>query len=556
MKFEIIIFLLTLNLLNSQVIINEFQAAPSSDDEEWIELYNNSDSSIVINNLSIWDLSGKKDIGKISFKPRELMLITSDTSKVKNKYYLSNVNLIQKSIPSQNNTYDAIFIKDENDKLLDSAYYDMSWGEKGKSFERFDPDSIGYSKNNWRVTKDSLGGTPCKSNSTSKIEFDLALSNLNLFKDSLTYLIKNEGKKDIVNTKLNIFIDLNKDNSFQQNELIYSQNIDFIKKGESLKFIISKNLIKDKISKSGYFYFKITIESDLDLRDYNNTLIGNEFISYVFGALQINEIMYESSQNYSDYIEIWNNSSDTINLNHWQFYNKSDETFNKTNKITLDIFLAPDSLFILAYDTTIYNKFSYLRESKSLYFSKSLVLNSLTKELFAFSDPNNFVIDSVLFDKNWHQQFLKESKDVSLEKIKSDKNSNLKSNWSSCIDEKGGTPLLQNSIKTVFKDTLDFYAEPNPFSPFSDGLKKTTKIFYKLPYKSANIILKLYDLNGVLLRTIMSGENTEQRNEIVFDGYNDNGSSLQVGAYILFLEATDKLSGEVYSKKLLIAIGK
>ncbi|MCX6148248.1 MAG: hypothetical protein NTW25_13520 [Candidatus Kapabacteria bacterium] len=556
MKCKILIFLIAFNIIKSQIVINEFQPAPLADDEEWIELYNNSDSIVVLNNLSIWDLTSKKDIGKVLFQPRSLVVITSDTLKLKNKYKIDKANLIQKPIPTQNNTYDAIFIKNDIGEFLDSTYYDLNLGEKGKSFERFNPDSLGFYKNNWKVTKDINGGTPCKTNSTSIIDFDLALYKLDISKDSLSFVIMNEGKKDIANTKFLVFFDSNMDSIFQEKESLFSLNIDYIKSKDSAKISFSKKNIKDKINKSGFFNFKYMINSDLDLREYNNYLIEKDFISYSFAAIQINEIMYESSQNNSDFIELWNNTLDTINLNYWQFYNKSDLNTKKTNKINGDYLIAPDSLFLIAYDTTIFNKFPNLRTSKSIYFSKSLILNSTNQELFSFSDPNNFVIDSALFDKTWHQAFIIDTKDISLEKVKNNSNSNLKTNWSSSIDALGATPLLHNSITSILKDTLDFYAEPNPFSPYSDGLKSHTKIYYKLPFKSANIILKLFDLNGILLRDLRSGENSEQQGEIVFEGNNNNGSLLQVGAYILFLEATDKDSGEVYSKKILIAIGK
>ncbi len=558
MKLSLFLYLIfTYNLLQSQIVINEFQPAPNSDDEEWVELFNNSDKSISINNASLSDLSGKKDIGKIILNPKEYMVVCTDTSKLKLKYKLNgNVQLLQKTVPTQNNTYDAIILKDENGLTLDSAYYDMTWGEKGKSFERFNPNSFGFDRNNWKVCIDSLYGTPCKENSTSILDYDLSLEKLNISKDSINFKINNIGNKNISNVKFDIYADLNNDSIFQINELLNSTNIDFVKSNNFKFYVISKAELRSKTNKSGNIKFLFKLVSDLEMRDFNNSITNYEYISYDFSSLLINEIMFESSSNYSDYVEIYNNSKDSINLNQWQFSNKSDNNLNKTNKIVGDLILAPDSLFIIAYDTTIYKQFPYLKGSKSIYFTKALVLNSISPEQFKLIDPNNLIIDSVNYDKTWHQEFINTTSDLSIEKIHISSLSNIKINWSSCINELGGTPLISNSVRVIYKDTLDFYAQPNPFSPFADGTKSKTKIYCKLPYKSANIILKIYDLNGTLLRNLKSGENAEQRFEVDFDGKNDNGSLLQIGAYIVFLEATDISSGEVYSNKILIAIGK
>lgn len=70
---------------------------------------------------------------------------------------------------------------------------------------------------------------------------------------------------------------------------------------------------------------------------------------------------------------------------------------------------------------------------------------------------------------------------------------------------------------------------PNPFNP-------TTKISFDLP-QSENISLKIYNINGELIRTVANENLPAGHFEKVWDGKNDFGSEVSSGIYIYRLTA-------------------
>lgn len=70
---------------------------------------------------------------------------------------------------------------------------------------------------------------------------------------------------------------------------------------------------------------------------------------------------------------------------------------------------------------------------------------------------------------------------------------------------------------------------PNPFNP-------TTKIAFELP-QSENVSLKIYNINGELIRTVTNENLPAGHFEKVWDGKNDFGKEVSSGIYIYRLTA-------------------
>ncbi|HOX24869.1 MAG TPA: C25 family cysteine peptidase [Candidatus Krumholzibacteria bacterium] len=81
---------------------------------------------------------------------------------------------------------------------------------------------------------------------------------------------------------------------------------------------------------------------------------------------------------------------------------------------------------------------------------------------------------------------------------------------------------------------------PNPFNP-------QTVIGFALP-RDANVRLRIHDLRGRLVRTLLAGPLAAGRHEVVFDGRSDDGQRLASGTYVYRLEA----GGELLSRRLTL----
>jgi hypothetical protein len=81
---------------------------------------------------------------------------------------------------------------------------------------------------------------------------------------------------------------------------------------------------------------------------------------------------------------------------------------------------------------------------------------------------------------------------------------------------------------------------PNPFNP-------ETTIRYQLPV-SANVFLKIYNLQGQLVRTLINENKEAGFHEIVWDARDETGQSMPSGVYLYRIQAADF----TYVKKLTL----
>ncbi len=89
---------------------------------------------------------------------------------------------------------------------------------------------------------------------------------------------------------------------------------------------------------------------------------------------------------------------------------------------------------------------------------------------------------------------------------------------------------------------------PNPFNP-------TTTIKYALPAES-NVELKIYDLMGREIRTLVNGNDGIGYKEIMWDGKNNNGVQVSSGIYLYRLVAKSLEDGKIFEKSAKMILMK
>ncbi|MCX6152108.1 MAG: T9SS type A sorting domain-containing protein [Ignavibacteriales bacterium] len=103
----------------------------------------------------------------------------------------------------------------------------------------------------------------------------------------------------------------------------------------------------------------------------------------------------------------------------------------------------------------------------------------------------------------------------------------------------------KHEIISSFKLYQNF---PNPFNP-------TTTIKYALP-KSSYVELKIYDLIGREIKTLVSGNDTEGYKEVVWDGRNNSGEQVSSGIYFYHFKASSTEDGKVFEKSAKLMLLK
>jgi len=82
---------------------------------------------------------------------------------------------------------------------------------------------------------------------------------------------------------------------------------------------------------------------------------------------------------------------------------------------------------------------------------------------------------------------------------------------------------------------------PNPFNP-------TTTISFELP-KAQTVELRIFNLNGQIVRTLVNGSFTAGVHQVVWDGRDQQGGQVTSGIYYYLMRAGD----QTIMKKLLLA---
>lgn len=434
---------------SGRVIINEIMYDFPTGECEWIELYNNSDSTVNLKNWKVQD-NGTTQVNITTadyiMAPNSFVVISQNRNLYVNHPKLDSVNvIINSSLPSFNNDGDAVIIYKINGALSDRVDYKPSWGGDGVSLERIDINGVSNDSTNWASSIDCEKSTPARANSLKSA------------------------------------------------------------------------------------------------------------IHYNAGDLIINEIMAAPLTGRAEYIELYNPTGQTINITNWLL---QDGGGSRIMADTCAALIKPGSYAVIASDTSIYSEFGYLRTPDST--QKVFIMSSLSLsndgEMLKVTDIFHSKIDSLVYSDDWYNPNLPGS-GRSLEKINPGLNPNELRSWTSCTYPNGGSPGLKNSVYTnLNNNTSDITISPNPFSPDGDGYEDFTIIEYKLSSNVSQVRMKIFDVKGRLMKTLLNNQTSGSIGQIVYNGLDDENRKLRLGIYVIFIEALNDQNGVVETIKTTLVV--
>ena len=459
----------TVNEFRNDIVINEIMYAPSSPEPEWFEIFNRSNKIINLKGYKIADAADTSIIisSSVLLNPNEFFVVAKDTSIFSFYNVLSGVYI--SSFPTLNNTDDKIILLDSLNRVIDSLKYLSSWGgSNGRSLERIDINLSSTDSLNWKTSLSRYRATPGTFNSVTKKDFDILASDiqfspqfpLNGDNVSIAAVIKNIGNLSASFT-VKLFEDTNLDSL--PDVLIENSSTLVLASNDSVVLNFSHH-IQSLISKKA-FYIIADFQSDQDTsNNYFYKIIEPGFPPQ---TIVVNEIMFAPFGGEPEWIELYNNSSEQINLKGWKI---SDViTTPATVEIKSDLVIEPEGYVVLTKDTTIFNYHRFIP-------SRVLKLNlpNLNNDIdgVVIKDNRGLTIDSVFYLNQWGG-----TNGYSLERISSLANSNQSSNWSSSKDVEQSTPGRINSVTPKEFDILVSEILFNPrFPVINDNVSVSAKV--------------------------------------------------------------------------------
>jgi hypothetical protein len=469
--FAIILLFFSISYSQSDesLTFSEVMFSPTSGNNEFIEIYNlSSVQSINLSNFKIKYYTSTPDIiadagfGTI-LPPNSYAIIFENDYDIASGIYSGLVPanaLILKIADNSfgtsgmaNTTSRPLWLLNSVNDTIDYYFYSANnataFSDEKKIMNK---DSLA---SNWANSL-VLNGTPGYTNSVTPTNFDLQLSAL-LFSPStptagndvnITARVKNKGIVAAANYSLEIFNDINKDSVGQTNEIIFSQAYSNLSPNDSITAAVKL----DSLPADTYqIIAKISFTEDQN--PANNILIKQFIVSPPgnnYNDIVINEIMYAPSAGEPEWIELYNRTTESINLKNW----KLSDAATTVTITTQDKILPANSFVVISKDATITNFYSIPSE---VIVANVPSLNN-TGDAVVIKDFNNSIIDSLFYLPEWGGN----TGGKSLERIDYNFSSTTPTNWKTSKSIFKATP---GNINSVTQKDLDVLLSDVLFNP-------------------------------------------------------------------------------------------
>lgn len=500
------------------LIITEIMSDPKPavylPEEEYLEIYNTSDSSIQLANIILH--IGNKEVLPDSF------LLPPDS------FYV----FLDAAIPALKNGGDSLKITYKSNIIHKVQYKPSMHSSNFKEDGGWSLELVDFSKpclmqNNWVSSVNPKGGSPGKTNSVLE---DLAIAEISL-----------ETHFPINDTTL---------------KLVFDTPIDSL--STAFNFTTKENSVFVKITKLDSNSFqRFTIANP-------TTCFSHEFedqtIHYALpyppnsGDLIINEILFNPGPEGCDYVEVFNPTTKAFDISELQFASIEDdgllgESYPLYHHQKL---LMPQQFMVFCSNPNWVQ--SQFPNSKNLITTNLPSLNNDMGSL-ALINKSGQIINQLFYFENWHYPELNDHENVSLEKIISTGN-NTSANWTSASSFEGfGTPGYQNSNHETLPNSLqNFNLAYEIVTPNEDGYHDQLLLKYKFPNHNWTGTIDVINASGITIHSITDGALFGTEGVVQWDGYLNDSSVIKPGIYALWISVYNQLSQETNKKKITFYI--
>lgn len=252
----------------------------------------------------------------------------------------------------------------------------------------------------------------------------------------------------------------------------------------------------------------------------------------------INEINYNSAAEFNpdDWLEMHNPTDKAIDISGWKIHDENDSTGFTIPGNTI---ISPLGYWVFCQDVAQFRQLfpTVMNATGDLGFG----LNN-AGEIIRLYDTENHLVDSVAYDDTWPWPVQPDGNGPTLSLQDAQLDNSIAQNWFAA--NKYGSPGTANTQVTVSINEASavpikfqlFQNYPNPFNGY-------TVITYSIP-QSGWVSLKIYDLTGKEVRTIVSGFQKANSYKINFES-----SGLSSGIYFYKLQLGKNF---IRTKKMLL----
>jgi hypothetical protein len=537
-----------------EIVINEVMPAPRAGNRlpnvEYVELFNTGTQPIYLGGLQLANSRRVTTIPSGVLEPNQYIILAPRNQANQFNPYGQVLGLT--NWPTLLNSADKVKLLDADNHVIDSLDYNTtSYGSSsiasgGYSLEIVNPFVKCNLSSNLRPSIDPTRGTPGRVNSVFEETPD----------KTPPVFLKSQiiGEKRVV---LSFSKSLSTNIQSLQWEFQPSINlVQVVSGGNPTDLVIEfeQNLEPDIL-------YKVWVKG---LRDCIGNLLDER--SQVFfvipsmakhGDLVINEVLFNPRTGAPKFVEIYNSSSSYLNLKDWKLanLNAEGEVANRRVLFNEDFVIAPFSFWVFTTDKEkLKAEYPKGKEEKFIVFS-SLPSYPISSGNVVFLNPDETISEIFSYHDKMHHRLLRETKGVSLERISPQISVNDPNNWYSASASEGyATPGYRNSQVHDGFDGLGIEVFPEVFVPDAPGEQPFTSIRYKMDQSGMVGTIRIYSVNGLLVRELCQNAVWGNEGFYNWDGTDTGGAKVRAGYYVVWIEIFD-LQGNVKQIKKTVVVG-
>lgn len=250
-------------------------------------------------------------------------------------------------------------------------------------------------------------------------------------------------------------------------------------------------------------------------------------------TLLISELLYQPLSGEAEYVELYNDSNQDIELADYHIVRWVGDSLGKHYPLPQHT-VATHSYVVLTKDAASVMA-NYTVKHLNRLIECSLPTYPNNGGSVVLSTADSIIIDRFDYLPSMHSRLLRDKAGVALERRSFVRPTNEAGNWFSASSTSGyGTPGYANSQSTEYLATeASFEFSSTLLSPDGDGYQDVLEINYRLEDNDLSARIDIYDGHGTLVKRLVNSGLLGTHGTLEWDGRNDNGQTLPQGQYIV-----------------------
>lgn len=540
----------------NDVLIHEIMADPTPvvglPPAEYVELYNRTEGELLLKNWKLQLGKTMKNLPEIRIPGNGFAVITSADDVLSLQSHCDTVYAL--SSLSITDGGQELILYNNYDEVVHRVKFNDNWHrqsikrEGGWSLEMIDCQNPCAAEDNWDSSMDAIGGTPGRRNSIAAENPDyeppvilsatVIDSNCLRLHFSETVFLQTYHELFTLDHEINIIRTALVPPGNSSLDVFFDRPL-----RRGLTYQLS---VRDSICDCAGLYMLMdhSICFGLDRQPYKGDLIINEILTDPPGSED------------ADYVEIYNRSSDIIDLKKVKIGSGGGDIPDKAVvAVSAGYQLFPKQMVALCKNRKLTEAHYHPLYSQTLLQCDSLPSFANKEGIIHLTDIGLQTIDRLQYTDKMHYSMLASTDGVALERVHYEGETQDDNNWKSAAGNVGfGTPGYVNSQFAERLSTEDILRiEPEIFSPDNDGVDDFAEIYCQFADLENRVTVAVYAQDGMLVKVLGDNELCGSEVRFLWDGTDESGKRMGPALYVVKLSYWN-MSGKKHSLRKVVGL--